>query len=46
MTLGEWDVVNPKHAAELREDARIEAMTDEEFEAYEAAQSGAMGGSS
>ena len=44
MTLGEWDVVNPKYAAELREDARIEAMTDEEFEAYKAAQTAAMGG--
>lgn len=32
MTLPEWDVVNPRRAAELREDARVDTLTDEEYE--------------
>ena len=40
ITIEEWRVINPKHAAELEEDARLDAMTDAEFEAYEAAKLG------
>lgn len=32
MTFEDWDAVNPKYAAELREDDRINAMTDEEYD--------------
>lgn len=37
ITIEEWKVINPKHAAELEEDALIDGMTDEEFDAYETA---------
>jgi hypothetical protein len=32
MTIEEWRAVNPEHAAELIEDARVDALTDEEYE--------------
>lgn len=32
MTLDEWRVVNPKYAAEMEEEARLDALTDEEYE--------------
>ncbi len=31
MTIDEWRVVNPEYAAELVEDARIDAMSDDEY---------------
>ena len=31
MTIKDWQAVNPKYAAELLEEQRIEAMTDDEF---------------
>lgn len=37
ITIDEWWKINPKYAAELEEDAKIDAMTDDEFAAYEAA---------
>lgn len=38
ITIDEWRKINPKHAAELEQDALLDGMTDEQFAAWEAAQ--------
>jgi len=37
-TIEEWRRIRPAYAAELEEDARIDAMTDAEYAAYECSQ--------